>query len=163
VKAVVGDSSTTQYALYSQKTHILRVVDFSAYQKTLSMPVRLDPFQFDLISVAPVDSAGQKDQPLEIACLGLVDKYNTLAAIRSKGFSVNESTQRLTYQVAIRCAGKLVLYLRKHTALPKVSVDDISADPRTVAVAGGHVITVDLGLYLDAREVETPFIVKLVF
>jgi len=155
LRTLSGVEEIASSVVYSQKTHILRVLESKS--SSLGLPIRLEPFQFDLVVVAGLTTFPE-GQPAEIANFGLIDKYNSLATITSGGFE-----DETTYRTAVRCAGKLVLYIRKHTSLPKVTVDGRSVDPRAVAVAGGHMVTIDLYAFLDDRQADGDFIVEASF
>jgi len=70
------------------------------------MQIGLDAFQFDIISVSPVDVESG------IAILGLFDKYNRFAGVKSTSTGCDANSRRYC-KVELKCCGTLVVFVQK--------------------------------------------------
>lgn len=130
VLQVVEKDSTpsSKVVLLSQKTKEVRIVNTAEASGTLSpkLLVELGAFEFDLVTVAPILSVAG----VQVAVLGLIDKYNTLAGLASPGGVTDGALE-----VEVKSAGELAVWLGEHKegSLPRVTVDGeevkVAAEP----------------------------------
>lgn len=135
-------ASSPGIVLFSQKTKEVRVVNAGESGRTLTpkLPIKLGAFEFDLVTVAPILSSTS----VQVAVLGLIDKYNTLSALTSSG-EVKDGA----LEVEVKSSGELAVWLGeyKEGSLPRVTVDG-----EDVTVTGqpdgksGSLLTVPLGV-----------------
>ncbi|KAG9041439.1 hypothetical protein FS837_012270 [Tulasnella sp. UAMH 9824] len=121
-------ASSPGIVLFSQKTKEVRVIKAAEARGTLTpkLPIKLGAFEFDLVTVAPILSSAS----VQVAVLGLTDKYNTLAGLTSSG-GVKDGA----LEVEVKSSGELAVWLGeyKEGSLPRVTVDGeevkVTAEP----------------------------------
>ncbi|KAG9003354.1 hypothetical protein FRB94_003177 [Tulasnella sp. JGI-2019a] len=146
-------ADTRKFVVYSFKTGKAQKVDIAA-SETINIPIHLGPFEFEIITVAPLLShsavtshttsePGSNHPPVvQVGALGLIDKYNPLAGLTL--FSFHSASK--SWEAGVRCSGKLGFFV------PDISVDEakpkikISMDGEDTAFAveemgGGVLIT----------------------
>ncbi|KAG8949368.1 hypothetical protein FRC04_008603 [Tulasnella sp. 424] len=134
-----GSTQTSGVVLFSQKTKEVRIVHAVEAGGAVApkLLVELGAFEFELVTVAPIlSSAG-----VEVAVLGLVDKYNTLAGLASPG-EVKDGA----LEVAVKSAGELAIWIGglKEGSPPRVTVDGEEGKVTVKACETGSLLIVAL-------------------
>jgi len=149
----------TTYAIHSFKTGSVYVADTTTSSLGPSRaPISLEPFGFDIFTIVPFLSSAH----CSIACLGLTNKFNPLAALVAPASFVDASPS--TFSATFKCVGIASFVLQRHAgagageagaSVVKVSVGGtaVSESSLTRRWAGekvGEVVSVDFeGLLRD--------------
>ncbi|KAG8991656.1 protein kinase complex component, partial [Tulasnella sp. 427] len=146
---------TSRVAVFSQKSKQVRIVNVTETGAAVepSLPVELGAFEFDLVTVAPILSL---NGGVEVAVLGLIDKFNTLA-----GLAAPPAVQGGALEVAVKSAGELAVWIGgiKDGSEPKVTVDGEEVKVTAQAGQNGRLVTVPLKV---GTKQEGNFIVRFV-
>ncbi|KZO96851.1 glycoside hydrolase family 36 protein [Calocera viscosa TUFC12733] len=98
----------TKYAVYSFKTSTAFLADKETSIVTpSSAPIQLDPFGFDIFTIVPFLTSAR----CSIACLGLTDKYNPLAALVGPPVFVDDAPA--TFGATFKCVGYVSFVLKR--------------------------------------------------
>ncbi|KZT57220.1 glycoside hydrolase family 36 protein [Calocera cornea HHB12733] len=97
----------TTYAVYSYKTSDAFVADKEDSRLAPSISVKLEPFGFDIFTIAPFITSAR----CSIACLGLTDKYNPLAALVSPPVFLVDSVQ--LFGATFNCVGSVTFVVKR--------------------------------------------------
>lgn len=137
----------------------MRTLDSQAYEV---FSVHLKPFQFELITLSKqlyLPTGGS------IACLGLIDKYNSLAGISSVSVEAKDENTSLAKYASVS-AGRVMVWLGGFNACPSVQVlaNGVALPPANldiVEVTGGFAITFDLPLLPEGSSEDSLLYVEL--